>query len=170
MHKLDKLVQQRSDEKLKVLFVCATNICRSPYAEFWFKRLVGESEILRDRVEVASAAVFNRDDAIFPKTRVLMLKEGFSEAELDAHVPCHKRDCRERFEDADIIIGMIKLHRYLSPHNHKYLTLSEAATGRYRKIKDPWVERDQARFEAVMHQITDYLPALIKKLEELLAR
>lgn len=38
---------------MKILIVCSSNTCRSPYAEFIFKRLVSESDVLK-RISKAS--------------------------------------------------------------------------------------------------------------------
>ena len=56
---------------MKILFVCSSNVCRSPYAEFVFRRLVKSSPVLSAAgVEVSSSAVFNRSKALFPKAAV----------------------------------------------------------------------------------------------------
>ena len=46
---------------MKILFVCSSNVCRSPFAEFVFRRLVQQSPILSSAgIEGGSSAVFNR--------------------------------------------------------------------------------------------------------------
>ena len=50
---------------LKVLFICHGNICRSPMAEFVFRKMVDEAG-LSDSIEVASAAT--SDDEIWSDT------------------------------------------------------------------------------------------------------
>ena len=52
---------------MKILFVCSSNVCRSPYAEFVFRRLVAQSPVLSAAgIEVSSSAVFNKSGSIFP--------------------------------------------------------------------------------------------------------
>lgn len=73
---------------MKILIVCSSNTCRSPYAEFIFKRLVSESDVLKRNIEsVTSSAVFNQSRAMHPKTYALLLEEGFTKEELDAFKP-----------------------------------------------------------------------------------
>ena len=45
---------------MKILFVCSSNICRSPYCEYVFKRMVQSDPRLAQKVTwIRSAAVFN---------------------------------------------------------------------------------------------------------------
>ena len=90
---------------MKILFVCSSNVCRSPYAEFVFRRLVKSSPVLSAAgVEVSSSAVFNRSKVIFPKAAVSLKREGFSEKEIAAFKPSFKCSAKEKFRDADVII------------------------------------------------------------------
>ncbi|UKI15070.1 MAG: hypothetical protein L6V85_03700 [Clostridiales bacterium] len=54
---------------MKILIVCSSNTCRSPYAEFIFKRLVSESDVLKTRISKASRRrrFFNQSRAMHPK-------------------------------------------------------------------------------------------------------
>ena len=100
---------------MKILFVCSSNVCRSPYAEFVFRRLVKSSPVLSAAgVEVSSSAVFNRSKVIFPKAAVSLKREGFSEGEIAAFKPSFKCSAKEKFRDADVIIGMSKMHKWLT--------------------------------------------------------
>lgn len=120
------------NKKYNILFVCSSNVCRSPYCEFMLRRMIENDDLLRGRVEVKSSAVFNKSKRIFPKAVDILKREGFDEKEILAHKPSFKTDT-ERFEKADVIIGMSKMHRLLTPRRYrdKYITLSEAATGEY---------------------------------------
>lgn len=105
---------------MKILFVCSSNVCRSPYAEFVFRRLVKSSPVLSAAgVEVSSSAVFNRSKVIFPKAAVSLKREGFSEGEIAAFKPSFKCSAKEKFRDADVIIGMSKMHKWLTPAKYR---------------------------------------------------
>ena len=60
----------QNDKKYTVLFVCSSNVCRSPYCEFMLRRMVENDDDLRGKVDVCSSAVFNRSKSIFPKAAV----------------------------------------------------------------------------------------------------
>lgn len=118
---------------MKILIVCSSNTCRSPYAEFIFKRLVSESDVLKKNIEsVTSSAVFNQSRAMHPKTYALLLEEGFTKEELDAFKPDFILKDRKKFDEADVIIGMGYLQWFLLPFKYKkkYVNLSKAAIGK----------------------------------------
>lgn len=103
----------QNDKKYTVLFVCSSNVCRSPYCEFMLRRMVENDDDLRGKVDVCSSAVFNRSKSIFPKAVDILKREGFDESEILAHKPSFKTD-KERFEKADVIIGMSHTHKLLT--------------------------------------------------------
>lgn len=73
---------------MKILFVCSSNVCRSPYAEFVFRRIVAGSPVLSAAVtDVSSSAVFNKSNTIFPKAVVSLEREGFKKEEILAFKP-----------------------------------------------------------------------------------
>ena len=157
---------------MKILFVCSSNVCRSPFAEFVFGRLVEQSPVLSAAgVEVGSSAVFNRSKYIYPKAVVSLEREGFSKEAVLAHKPAYKSTDKKRFEEADVIIGMSKIHRILTPHKYrdKFVTLSEAATGKYTPIPDPFLYPSQNEYDKVMSVIKKYLTLYAEKLERELA-
>lgn len=96
----------QNDKKYNVLFVCSSNVCRSPYCEFMLRRMVENDDDLRGKVDVCSSAVFNRSKSIFPKAVDILKREGFDEREILAHKPSFKTD-KARFENADVIIGRV---------------------------------------------------------------
>ena len=157
---------------MKILFVCSSNVCRSPFAEFVFGRLVEQSPVLSAAgIEVGSSAVFNRSKYIYPKAVVSLEREGFSKEVVLAHKPAYKSTDKKRFEEADVIIGMSKIHRILTPHKYrdKFVTLSEAATGKYTPIPDPFLYPSQNEYDKVMSVIKKYLTLYAEKLERELA-
>lgn len=158
---------------MKILFVCSSNVCRSPYAEFVFRRLVKHSPVLSAAgVEVSSSAVFNRSKVIFPKAAVSLMREGFTRQEIAAFKPSFKIGSAEKFREADVIIGMSKMHKWLTPwrFRNKFITLSEAAEGKYTPIPDPFLYKSQEEYDKVMSVIKVYLEKYAAALEESILR
>ncbi|MEG2450652.1 MAG: hypothetical protein RSB09_02850 [Clostridia bacterium] len=153
---------------MKILFVCSSNVCRSPYAEFVMRKLIAESDDLKDLgIEVSSSAVFNQSKEIHKKAVASLVAEGFDEKEVRAHRPTFKRSDKKRFEDADLIIGMSKVHYILTPKKYraKFHTLSEISTGYYFNIPDPFMSTSQERYNEVMAMIREYLVLFLGELE-----
>ncbi|MBO5773571.1 MAG: hypothetical protein J6R44_01930, partial [Clostridia bacterium] len=126
---------------MKILFVCSSNVCRSPYCEFHFKRLMEEYPALGEIVaECNSGAVFNRSKKLHSKARKALLAEGFDASVIDAHKPRYIKDNLELFENSDVIIGMTRSHKWCLPKEFKgkYVNLSEASGGKYKAIPDPF--------------------------------
>ena len=152
---------------MNVLFVCSSNVCRSPYCEFLLRRLVNNDERLKGKVNVCSSAVFNRSKKIFPKAVDILVLEGFDRDEVLAHKPSFKDD-KERFEKADVIIGMSKMHGLMTPKKYrgKYRTLSEIATGKYSPVPDPFLATSQESYDKTMAVLKDYVYKYYQKLKE----
>lgn len=154
---------------MKILFVCSSNVCRSPYCEFIMKKLIKNSPVLsRAGIEVSSSAVLNHSRVIFPKTAVALRREGFSAEEINSFRPSHKCTEKKRFEEADVIIGMSKAHKWLTPakYRNKYISLSEAATGTFKSVPDPFLSRTQESYDVVMSRLKQYLVLYADKLQK----
>ncbi len=153
---------------MKILFVCASNVCRSPYCEYMFRRMVENDPDLNGKVTVKSSAVLNHMKEIDPKTREALIREGFDPAYVDAHVPGVWYRDKAKFQEADKIIGMTKFQKFLTPprYRKKYLTLSEAATGSYKTIPDPWLIQDMDEYMEKMEVLKNYLEQFLQNLKQ----
>ena len=154
---------------MKILVICSSNVCRSPYAEFILKKLVANNPILSSNIEwVKSSAVFNKSKKISKKTEKCLLNDGFSKEEIDKFKPSYKKSANETFNQADIIIGMTKTHKILTPKKYrdKFLTLSEAAYGEYSPIPDPFLQNNFEKYSECMNIIKTALIEFCDKLEE----
>lgn len=161
----------QNDKKYNVLFVCSSNVCRSPYCEFMLRRMIENDEDLKGRVNVCSSAVFNRSKNIFPKAVDALKREGFEESVIHAHKPSFKTD-KERFEKADVIIGMSRMHGLLTPRKYrkKYVTLSEAATGKSSPVPDPFLATSQQSYDKTMLVLKGFVTQYFSKLKSLLEK
>lgn len=152
---------------MKILFVCSSNVCRSPYCEFVLRRLIQNDDVTRGKIDVCSSAVFNKSKKIFPKAVDILVREGFAKSEVEAHKPSFKTD-KQRYDDADVIIGMSKTHGLLTPHKYrkKYHTLSEIATGKYKPIPDPFLATSQKAYDKTMAVLKEYVSLYFDKLKK----
>ncbi len=153
---------------MKILFVCSSNICRSPYCEYLFRRMVANDEKLSLSIEkVSSAAVLNQSFKIHPKAVLALRREGFSDEEIYAHKPRFKWLAWKDFKEADLIIGMNKANKVFTPiqFQKKFKTLSEVAVGEDVFIPDPWLMKDINDYFKVMDVIKNYLEKFYEKLK-----
>ena len=154
---------------MKILIVCSSNVCRSPYAEFMLKKIVSSDPVLKNNIEwIKSSAVFNKSKTISPNTKKCLLREGFSENEIDGFKPSYKKTSVSIFEEADVIIGMTKSHKFFTPKKfrEKFMTLSEIAYGSYRPIPDPFLVTDFDDYLKCMNVIKDALIAFSDRIKE----
>jgi len=133
--------------------------------------MIENDEDLKGRVEVHSSAVFNKSKSIFPKAVDILKREGFPENEILAHKPSFKTD-KERFENADVIIGMSRMHKLLTPRKYrsKYITLSEAATDKYSPVPDPFLATSQEEYDKTMSVLKNYVEQYFIRLKSALNR
>lgn len=150
-------------EKIRVMFVCMGNICRSPMAEFVFRDLVKKAGA-EDRFEIASAATSNEElgNPPHPGTRAELAKHGIS---------CQgKRAVRLKASDHDnydLILGMDRWNiqsmkrLFNGDLEGKVHLLKEYSTG--GEVDDPWYTGDfQTTYEDVSLACENLLKALMK--------
>ncbi len=155
---------------MKILFVCTSNIMRSPYCDFVFNRMLSTDESLSAIVsKVDSAALRWRYHAVHPQARQALIREGFSVEKVDGYRPRHKWWDKELFREADVIIGMTESHRKMLPKRYrdKFCTLTEAAYGVHTEISDPyWEHLDQEQYNERMDEIKKILNDYAEKLKK----
>ena len=151
---------------MRIMFVCYGNICRSPMAEFVFKRMLKERG-LEDRFTVSSAATSDEEicngigNPVYPPAYAELKKHGI--------LADGKRAVQLKRADADkfdIFVGM-------DSGNIRDMKriLGEAAEGKISKlldytakggdVADPWYTR---RFEVTYSDVCDGCEALLDYL------
>jgi sulfate adenylyltransferase len=110
-----------SPDRLKVLFVCTANICRSPYMELLARQLAG------DRLDIDSAGTMGFDAAPMDADMVGALPEG-----LDPSAFRSKAVTKALIDGADLVLTAESSHRTYLLDDHpaafrKVLTLGQAA-------------------------------------------
>ena len=152
---------------MKVLFICSSNVCRSPFSEFVFKRMVSNDKQLSQKVQsVRSAAVLNKSRKLHPKAFVSLVSRGFDKKDLLAFHPSYVLTDRRLFEEADIIVGMAKVHKFLLPckYKSKFRLLSSVAGQGEKSIPDPFLKKSQADYEQVMDVLEAYLKSFAQRI------
>ena len=154
------------EEMKKVMFVCWGNICRSPMAEFVFKKMVEERH-LSGMFDAASCAISSeeiwngRGNPVYPPARRILAEHGIS---------CEgKRAVQIRREDYaryDYIVAMEQHHirhmqRLFGGDPEGKLSLLMDYTGHPRAVADPWYTDD---FETAYRDIEEGCAALLEYL------
>ena len=151
-------------DKVKILFVCHGNICRSPMAEFVMKDMV-RKEGLEERFEIASAATSAEElgNPVYPPARERLRRAGISCAGKTA-----RRMTRDDYDRYDLLVGMDRqnLRNMLriaggDPDGKIRSLLSFA--GSAREVADPWYTGD---FEATWRDVLEGCQGLLHKLTE----
>lgn len=155
-------------KKMRILFVCLGNICRSPLAEAIFKHKIREKG-LEDRVEVNSCGTANYHigDTPDPRTIKNALKNGVTIDHLGRQLSA--RD----LETYDFIIAMDKSNHTnilklenASKHSHKIkLMRSYDLTPDGDEVPDPYYG-DEAGFQHVFDVLSHSIDSFIQFLEK----
>lgn len=149
-------------KKVKILFVCHGNICRSPMAEFVMKEKV-KAAGLDDRFEIASAATSTDElgNPVYPPVKKLLAAHGIGCAGKTA-----RQMTSEDYRYYDLIIVMDQnnirnlTRRLGEDFDHKIHLLMDY-TGTPRDVADPWYTRDfQTTWEDVSEGCTKLFETL----------
>ena len=151
----------------RILFVCHGNICRSPMAEFIFRRMAEERHAAH-RFTVASAATSTEEigwdgtgNPVYPPARAELKKHGIDCA--------GKRAVQLRREDYgkyDLLVGMDRenvrnMHRILGGDPEGKIRMLMDYTSRPGDVADPWYTGD---FGVTYRDIAEGCAALLEKL------
>ncbi len=127
-------------DKIKILFVCHGNYCRSPLAEVLFKDMADKAG-LADRFYIASAGTSDEDEGSLPSSEIrrLLGLHGLGTGNKTA-----VQMSRSDYKKYDYIIGMdhhnLKvLHRMLGSDPEGKIHLLLDFSPHPRDIADPWV-------------------------------
>ena len=147
---------------MKILFVCHGNICRSPMAEFVFKKMISERG-LSEKFEVASRATSAEElgNPVYPPARRELLRHG-----IDPGGKYAIQLTRADYDKYDLLIGMDSanirnmLRLFGSDPMEKIHKLMDY-TSRPGDVDDPWYS---GNFEITYRDVCDGCEALLDLL------
>lgn len=148
----------------RIMFVCHGNICRSPMAEFVFKKIVSDHGNDEDFL-IRSCAVSTEEigNAVYPPAAAELKKHGIS-CEGKHAVQLKKND----YEDFDLFLAADESNiRWImrvfgsDPENKGHLLMEYTGVG--HEISDPWYTR---RFDVAYSDIEKSCNALFDMLSD----
>ena len=152
-------------KKIKILFICHGNICRSPMAEFVMKDLV-EKAGLGERFHIESAATSREEigNPVYPPARRKLAEHGIG-CEGHAARQITARD----YQDFDLLIAMDSANLrnmrrfYGGDPAGKIHMLLDYAGRPGEEVADPWYTGD---FQATWQDVSAGCAGLLKQLTE----
>ena len=160
-------IHKAAHVRMRVLFVCTGNICRSPTAEAVFKHLVEQaSESARILSDSAGTHAYHIGEPPDDRAQQAARRRGYDLSALRA-----RQVRREDFTEFDHVLAMdghnlqLLAHR-CPPEHHGKLSLlmqfSEQAAG---DVPDPYYGGPQG-FEQVLDMVEDAARGLLRRIRE----
>ena len=152
------------EKKIRLLFICHGNICRSPMAEFVMKALAAKAG-LAERLEIASAATSTEEigNPVYPPAQRKLAEHGIGCAGKTA-----RQMTRRDYEAYDYLIAMDRnnlrnMQRFVGSDPAGKVSLLMDHTARPGDVADPWYTGD---FEATWRDVLEGCQGLLHKLTE----
>ena len=150
-------------QKIKVVFICHGNICRSPMAEFVMKDMAAKAG-QAERFEIASAATSTEEigNPVYPPARRKLAEHGIGCAGKTA-----RQMTQQDYEHYDHLIAMDRsnlrnMQRFVGSDPAGKVSLLMDHTARPGDVADPWYTGD---FDATWRDVTEGCAALLEELK-----
>ena len=148
---------------MKILFVCHGNICRSPMAEFVFKKMTEDAGI-SDKFEVESRATSAEElgNPVYPPARAELLRHGIGcDGKLAVQL------VRADYEKYDLLVGMdsaniCNMHRLFGGDPDGKIKKLMDYSSRGGDVDDPWYS---GQFEVTYRDIYEGCEAMLERLK-----
>ena len=151
------------DSMIKVLFVCHGNICRSPMAEFLFKKYVNDLNDNRFIIESCATSLEEIGNPVHYGTRKILDRFNIDYSKKRA-----RRMTIDDYNNFDYIVAMDRnninnIRRIIGNDNKRKVSLLLEFAGLNRDISDPWYT---GNFEKTYDDIMIGINALYKYINE----
>lgn len=159
---------ENSPQPWKIVIVCNGNISRSPFIEYEMKKIIKDSyPKMTDKFQIESMGILYPNIKMNHLTEEYLLKDGFTEKEIETHVPRYWEDYPEIHENASIFITTTgEQAQYLNfYYPGKAFMLSYVADEKFENIIDPAVHRADA--EKLFKIMKDYTVTFVEKLSKI---
>ncbi len=148
----------------KIMFVCHGNICRSPMAEFIFKKMIKDRGVEEDYIVLSSATSTEEiGNPIYPPAKAEMKRRGVEFSYEKRAVQIRRED----YDKYDLFVCMdsknVRNINYIfgSDREGKVKKLMDY-TGRGGDVSDPWYSD---RFDIAFDDISEGCECLLDLLE-----
>ena len=149
---------------IKVLFVCHGNICRSPMAEFMFRKYLADRGVDGFYIDSAATSSEELGNPVYPPAKRILKGLG-----IDCSRKLARRITLDDYDNFDYIIGMDErnVHNMLNlfggDKDGKIRKLLDFCDGAGRDVSDPWYTGD---FDGVKNDIEIGIDAFYKYLSK----
>ena len=151
------------EKKIRLLFICHGNICRSTMAEFVMKDLAAKAG-LAERLEIASAATSTEEigNPVYPPAQRKLAEHG-----IDCAGKTARQMTRRDYEAYDYLIAMDRnnlrnMQRFVGSDPAGKVSLLMDHTARPGDVADPWYTGD---FDATWRDVAEGCAALLEELK-----
>lgn len=158
-------------DHVHIIFLCLANICRSPYAEMMFEKLLQQSKVVhKEKFKIQSGGFITQGTInIHPLTEQALIEDGVSQARVKQFHTRTMRKHKEDLEAADVLVVMDKSQRDIQvplKYRGKTIILAEMSANEDVDIKDPVLIKEYGPYREIMNQIKKYLEICITRLEK----
>jgi protein-tyrosine-phosphatase len=165
-----RVVQER--DRVHIIFLCAGNICRSPYLEMYFEARLRASHVVNKQKYIIQSGGFihQRDVRIHPHTETALLDDGIPAERITRFESRTMRKHKEDMENADVLVSVNSNVRDVlvqARYRDRVILLSEMVDGQVIDIPDPALLTDYREYRAVMDDLKRLVDEIIRKMEEL---
>ncbi len=146
---------------IKILFVCLGNICRSPSAEYMFKKMIAQRNLDNHfYCESKATSAYEIGAKVYHLMNPYLLKRGINASN---HIA--RQIQQKDYDNFDLILCMDYENLHALKHrfkdeDHKIYLLNEYV-GLPGIISDPWYHEN---FDQTLNELETALDLLIKKL------